>query len=93
MRNYPEFDRCEKSGNRKCYQGLSCEAAVSLESNSIIAGMVEEYLFIEKKQCDLIIFIVERSSYIGNELSKYLLNQLESHLSIPVLSINIKVSE
>lgn len=50
-------------------------------------------LFIEKKQCDLIIFIDERSNYIGNELPKYLLNQLESQLPIPVLTLNIKVSE
>jgi hypothetical protein len=47
-------------------------------------------LFIESEQCDLIVFIDEKSNYIGNELPRPLLKELENHLLIPVLALNGK---
>lgn len=45
--------------------------------------------FIENKQCNLIAFIEEKSNYIGNELPRPLLKQLDTYLSIPVLLLNV----
>lgn len=49
-------------------------------------------LFIESEQCDLAVFIDERSDYIGNELPRTLLKELDKHLWIPVLAVNAKVT-
>lgn len=48
-------------------------------------------LFIESEHCDLIVFMDERSKYIGNELPKTLLKELDKNLLIPVLAVNIKI--
>ncbi|WP_117879447.1 universal stress protein [Aureibaculum luteum] len=50
------------------------------------------HLLIDNKQYDLIIFLDEKSNYIGNELPRSLRKQIDSHLSIPVLLLNIKVA-
>ncbi|MBJ2174991.1 universal stress protein [Aureibaculum sp. A20] len=50
------------------------------------------HLLIDNKQYDLIIFLDEKSNYIGNELPRSLRKQIDTHLSIPVLLLNIKVA-
>lgn len=49
-------------------------------------------LFIENEQCSLIVFIEEKSSYIGNELPRVLVKELNNYLPIPVLAITKKTS-
>ncbi|MGO3719882.1 MAG: universal stress protein [Mesonia hippocampi] len=59
----------------------------NLERKNISKGI---HQFIEDEQCNLIAFIEEQSSYLGNELPKPLLKELDTHLSIPVLLVNVK---
>ncbi|MDC0006745.1 universal stress protein [Winogradskyella sp.] len=49
-------------------------------------------LFIKNEHCNLIAFIEEKSSYIGNSLPRPLLKQL-NQLCIPLLSISTKISK
>ncbi|SEK22184.1 Nucleotide-binding universal stress protein, UspA family [Maribacter orientalis] len=44
--------------------------------------------FIESETCDLVVFLDEKSNYLGNELPKFLVKEIKSHLMIPVLVIN-----
>ena len=59
----------------------------SLERMNITKGINQ---FIEVEQCNLIVFIEEQSSYLGNELPKPLLKELDTYLSTPVLLVNVK---
>jgi hypothetical protein len=62
----------------------------TLERMNVNKGI---HLFIENKQCNLIVFIEEKSSYIGNELPKPLLKELDDYIPIPVLAVNRKTSK
>ncbi|WP_339627882.1 hypothetical protein [uncultured Maribacter sp.] len=44
--------------------------------------------FIESETCDLVVFVEEKSNYLGHELPKPLVKEIGSHLMIPVLIIN-----
>jgi nucleotide-binding universal stress UspA family protein len=57
----------------------------TLENMEIHKGIQS---FIETENCDLIVFVDEKSDYFGNELPKPLIKEIESHLTIPVLAIN-----
>ena len=48
--------------------------------------------FVENKHCDLIVFLEEKSSYIGNELPRPLLKELDTHLSISVMLLTTKTN-
>jgi len=50
------------------------------------------HLFIENERCNLIAFIKEKSGYIGNEIPKPLIKELDTHLSLPVLVVNLNIS-
>lgn len=50
------------------------------------------HLFIENENCTLIAYIEEKSDYIGNELPRALLKELDTHLTIPVLVVTMKTS-
>ncbi len=62
----------------------------TLERMNVNKGI---HLFVENEVCNLIVFIEEKSSYIGNELPRPLLKELEEYLPIPVLAVNRKISK
>ena len=52
----------------------------TLERMSINKGINS---FVENDRCNLIAFIGEQSNYIGNDLPRPLLKELDTHLSVP----------
>lgn len=66
------------------FKGLTCNFH-SLERMNVNKGIIS---FVENERCNLIAFIGEQSNYIGNDLPKPLLKELDTHLSLPVWLIN-----
>ena len=66
------------------FKGLTCNFH-TLERMNVNKGINS---FVENDRCNLIAFIGEQSNYIGNDLPRPLLKELDTHLSVPVWLIN-----
>ncbi len=66
------------------FKGLTCSFHL-LDNMGIQKGI---QAFVKTENCDLIVFVDEKSNYVGNDLPKPLIKEIESDLIIPVLAIN-----